>query len=604
MSATMPAASKSEKTFVKGGSFLIQTTAPADVFTPEDFTEEQLMIGKTTNDFIQNEVMPLLPQLEKQSQTQNFDLTVSLIRKAGELGLLAGDIPAKYEGLELDKVCSMLMAEGVGVSGGFSVSIGGHTGIGTWPITFFGTPEQKAKYLPKLGTGELLAAYALSEPGSGSDALGARTRAVLSEDGKHYILNGSKMWITNAGFADIFIVFCKIDGDKFSCFIVPRDSEGLSTGKEEDKMGIHSSSTRLLILENVKVPVENLLGQIGKGHFIAFNCLNMGRFKLGASCCGASKAIIKHAVKYSSERHQFGKPIASFGAIKHKLSEMLVQTFATESMAYRAAGLIDQRLTGVDADDVQEIMDGIEEYAIECSIMKVYGSEAMDFCADEAVQIFGGYGFSEEYPVARFYRDSRINRIFEGTNEINRLLIPGMLLKKAMKGELPLMQAVKKIMDEVMSLPSFGEDEEETLFSLENKLVENAKKAGLFVAGVAVQKYMQKLNDQQEILMAISDITMDIYAMESMLLRTLKQVSRIGEAKSRDMIDATRIYINDAIGRIEQNARRVLPSLAEGDDLRMYLSVLKRYTKYTPINTITLRQRLADRALETGGYMI
>ncbi len=604
MSATMPAASKSEKTFVKGGSFLIQTTAPADVFTPEDFTEEQLMIGKTTNDFIQNEVMPLLPQLEKQSQTQNFDLTVSLIRKAGELGLLAGDIPAKYEGLELDKVCSMLMAEGVGVSGGFSVSIGGHTGIGTWPITFFGTPEQKAKYLPKLGTGELLAAYALSEPGSGSDALGARTRAVLSEDGKHYILNGSKMWITNAGFADIFIVFCKIDGDKFSCFIVPRDSEGLSTGKEEDKMGIHSSSTRLLILENVKVPVENLLGQIGKGHFIAFNCLNMGRFKLGASCCGASKAIIKHAVKYSSERHQFGKPIASFGAIKHKLSEMLVQTFATESMAYRAAGLIDQRLTGVDADDVQEIMDGIEEYAIECSIMKVYGSEAMDFCADEAVQIFGGYGFSEEYPVARFYRDSRINRIFEGTNEINRLLIPGMLLKKAMKGELPLMQAVKKIMDEVMSLPSFGDDEEETLFSLENKLVENAKKAGLFVAGVAVQKYMQKLNDQQEILMAISDITMDIYAMESMLLRTLKQVSRIGEAKSRDMIDATRIYINDAIGRIEQNARRVLPSLAEGDDLRMYLSVLKRYTKYTPINTITLRQRLADRALETGGYMI
>lgn len=604
MSATMPAASKSEKTFVKGGSFLIQTTAPADVFTPEDFTEEQLMIGKTTNDFIQNEVMPLLPQLEKQSQTQNFDLTVSLIRKAGELGLLAGDIPAKYEGLELDKVCSMLMAEGVGVSGGFSVSIGGHTGIGTWPITFFGTPEQKAKYLPKLGTGELLAAYALSEPGSGSDALGARTRAVLSEDGKHYILNGSKMWITNAGFADIFIVFCKIDGDKFSCFIVPRDSEGLSTGKEEDKMGIHSSSTRLLILENVKVPVENLLGQIGKGHFIAFNCLNMGRFKLGASCCGASKAIIKHAVKYSSERHQFGKPIASFGAIKHKLSEMLVQTFATESMAYRAAGLIDQRLTGVDADDVQEIMDGIEEYAIECSIMKVYGSEAMDFCADEAVQIFGGYGFSEEYPVARFYRDSRINRIFEGTNEINRLLIPGMLLKKAMKGELPLMQAVKKIMDEVMSLPSFGDEEEETLFSLENKLVENAKKAGLFVAGVAVQKYMQKLNDQQEILMAISDITMDIYAMESMLLRTLKQVSRIGEAKSRDMIDATRIYINDAIGRIEQNARRVLPSLAEGDDLRMYLSVLKRYTKYTPINTITLRQRLADRALETGGYMI
>lgn len=604
MSATMPAASKSEKTFVKGGSFLIQTTAPADVFTPEDFTEEQLMIGKTTNDFIQNEVLPLLPQLEKQSQTQNFDLTVSLIRKAGELGLLAGDIPAKYEGLELDKVCSMLMAEGVGVSGGFSVSIGGHTGIGTWPITFFGTPEQKAKYLPKLGTGELLAAYALSEPGSGSDALGARTRAVLSEDGKHYILNGSKMWITNAGFADIFIVFCKIDGDKFSCFIVPRDSEGLSTGKEEDKMGIHSSSTRLLILENVKVPSENLLGEIGKGHFIAFNCLNMGRFKLGASCCGASKAIIKHAVKYSSERHQFGKPIASFGAIKHKLSEMLVQTFATESMAYRAAGLIDQRLTGVDADDVKDIMDGIEEYAIECSIMKVYGSEAMDFCADEAVQIFGGYGFSEEYPVARFYRDSRINRIFEGTNEINRLLIPGMLLKKAMKGELPIMQAVKKIMEEVMSLPSFGDDEEETLFSLENKLVENAKKAGLFVAGVAVQKYMQKLNDQQEILMAISDITMDIYAMESMLLRTLKQVSRIGEAKSRDMIDATRIYINDAIGRIEQNARRVLPSLAEGDDLRMYLSVLKRYTKYTPINTITLRQRLADRALETGGYMI
>jgi alkylation response protein AidB-like acyl-CoA dehydrogenase len=603
MSAVKPA-QNANSTHIKGGSFLIETVSPSEVFTPEDFNEEQRMIAQTTADFVNNEVIPRMHQLESQYKTGDFSLTVELLHKAAELGLLAADIPAKYDGLELDKVSQMLMSEYVSRTGGFSVSLGGHTGIGTWPITFFGTPEQKAKYLPDLGAGKLLAAYALSEPGSGSDALGARTKAVLNEEGTHYILNGTKMWITNAGFADIFIVFCKVDGDKFTAFIVNKDFPGLSTGKEEDKMGIHSSSTRMLILENVPVPKENLLGEIGKGHLIAFNCLNLGRYKLGGGVVGGAKVVLEHSSKYSQERKQFDKPLASFGAIKHKLAEMSVRIYATESMSYRSAGLINDILSGLDADDTDKIMKGIEEYAIECSIMKVYGSEMLGFVADEGVQIYGGYGYSEEYPVAQAYRDARINRIFEGTNEINRLLIPGMLLKRGMKGELPVMQAVQKVVEELLAGPSFDEDFDDSLLTAERKAIVNAKKVALLVAGSAVQKFGQKLNDEQEVLMAFSDIAMDVYAMESCYLRALKAVERSGEDKSRDLLDATQVFINDAVGRIELTAKRIMPVLAEGDTLRIQLAAVKRFTKFDPIDTVTLRRRIADRVIETNGYPV
>lgn len=603
MSAVKPA-QDAASAHIKGGSFLIETISPSEVFTPEDFNEEQRMIAQTTADFVNNEVLPKMHQLENQYKSGDFGLTVELLHKAAELGLLAADIPAKYDGLELDKVCQMLMSEYVSRTGGFSVSLGGHTGIGTWPITFFGTPEQKAKYLPDLGAGKLLAAYALSEPGSGSDALGARTKAVLNEEGTHYILNGTKMWITNAGFADIFIVFCKVDGDKFSAFIVHKDMPGFSTGKEEDKMGIHSSSTRMLILENVAVPKENLLGEIGKGHLIAFNCLNLGRYKLGGGVVGGAKLVLEHSAKYSQERKQFDKPLASFGAIKHKLAEMSVRIYATESMSYRSAGLINDILEGLEADDTDKIMKGIEEYAIECSIMKVYGSEMLGYVADEGVQIYGGYGYSEEYPVAQAYRDARINRIFEGTNEINRLLIPGMLLKRGMKGELPVMQAVQKVVEELLAGPSFDEDFDDSLLTAERKAIINAKKVALLVAGSSVQKFGQKLNDEQEVLMAFSDIAMDVFAMESCYLRALKAVERSGEEKSRDLLDATQVFINDAVGRIELTAKRIMPVLAEGDTLRIQLAAVKRFTKFDPIDTVALRRRIADRVLEVNGYPV
>jgi Acyl-CoA dehydrogenases len=604
MSSARPAL-ETQAAYPKGGSFLLEMVSPHEVFTPEDLNEEQRMVAKTTADFINNEVLPRMEELENQYKTGDFSLTVSLLRKAAEIGLLAGDIPAKYGGLELDKVCQMLVSEVISRSGGFSVSMGGHTGIGTWPITYFGTPEQKAYYLPKLGSGEWLAAYALSEPGSGSDALGARTKAVLNEAGTHYILNGTKMWISNAGFADIFIVFCKVDGEKFSAFIVHRDYPGVSTGKEENKMGIHSSSTRQLILENVPVPKENLLGEIGKGHLIAFNCLNLGRYKLGGGVVGGAKSILEHTTKYAMERKQFGRPIGSFGAIKHKIGEMVTRIYATESMSYRTAGLIHNILAGVDADDAARILKGIEEYAIECSIMKVYGSEMLDYVADEAVQTFGGYGYSEEYPVARAYRDARINRIFEGTNEINRLLIPGMLFKRGMRGELPIVQATQQVLDELLAGPSFDTGDNETPLSKERKAIVDAKKIALLIAGVAVQKYGQKLNEEQEVLMAFSDIAMDVFAMESSYLRALKlHQARPNEITTQDALAATQVFINDAVGRIELTARRILPTLSEGDNLRVQLAAVKRFSKYEPIDTVRLRRYLADRAFEVRGYPV
>lgn len=584
---------------VKGGSFLIDEKKPSEVFTPEDFSEEQRAIAKTTRDFIMGEVYPNRNEIEN----KNMDVLTSLLRKAGEIGLLSFDIPEKYEGLGLDKVCSMLVAENLAPGGGsFAVSHGGHTGIGTWPIIYFGSEAQKKHYLPKLATGELLAAYALTEPHSGSDALAAKTRAVLSEDGKYYTLNGTKMWITNAGFADVFITFAKVDGEKFSGFIVEKTFPGVSTGGEEHKMGIKGSSTRTLELNDAKIPVENLLGEIGKGHLIAFNVLNMGRFKLGAGCVGGAKAALKDAIAYANERHQFNKPISSFGAIKQKLAEMAIRCYAVESAVYRTAGLIDQALEGVDADDNAGILKGIEEFAIECSAMKVYGTEMLDFVVDEMVQVYGGYGYSEEYPAAVAYRDSRINRIFEGTNEINRLLIPGMLLKKAMKGELPIMAAAKQLMEELLSFPSMDEDEDGVLAE-EQKLVRNAKKVVLMVAGAAAQKYMQAISDQQELLMGVANIIMETYAMESALLRTLKYVAANSEEKADLRIEATRTFISDAMDRIEITARPLLAAVAEGDMLRTQIAALKRFTRHTAYNTIQSRQRIANAMIESGKYL-
>jgi alkylation response protein AidB-like acyl-CoA dehydrogenase len=595
MSATAP---KKNTPLVKGGSFLIEERQPVEIFTSEDFTEEQRMIGRTTQEFIQGEVLPQREELEH----KNYALNVELLRKAGALGLLAVDIPEKYEGMGLDKVCSLLVSENLTGDASFSVTHGGHSGIGTWPIIYFGTEEQKNRYLPKLATGELIAAYALTEPGSGSDALAAKTRAVLSEDGKYYILNGTKMWITNAGFADVFITFAKIDGDKFSCFIVERKFPGVSHGREEKKMGIRGSSTCTVELNDARIPVENLLGEIGKGHIIAFNVLNMGRLKIGAGAVGGSKIIIKQAIAYANDRIQFNRPISSFGAIKQKFAEIAIRAYAVESMTYRTAGMIDRRLEGVDPDDSATIMKGIEEYAIECSILKVYGSEVLGYATDEMVQIYGGYGYSEEYPAERAYRDARINRIFEGTNEINRMLIPGMLLKRAMKGDLPITKAVQQLMEELLSFPS-SEEESDTVLAEEAKLVRNAKKVALMLAGAAAQKYGTKLNDQQELLLGVANIIMEIYAMESTLLRTLKYIQANGEAKAQLHIEATRTFINDAVDRVEVFARPMLAALAEGDNLRMQLAALKRFTKHTPYNTIQSRQAIADAIIEQRRYV-
>jgi alkylation response protein AidB-like acyl-CoA dehydrogenase len=582
---------------MKGGGFLLEEVQPEDTFAPEDFSEEQRMIAQTVEDFMDQEVIPLIPRIEK----KELQITVDLLRKAGELGLCGVEVPEKYGGLGLDKTSAMLVVEKMTKYGSFAVSFGGHTGIGTLPIVYFGTEEQKKKYLPKFVTAELISAYALSEAGSGSDALAARTTAVLSPDGKEYILNGTKMWITNAGFADVFITFAKIDGDKFSCFIVEKDFPGVSTGAEEKKMGIRGSSTRTLILEDARVPAENLLGEAGKGHQIAFNILNIGRFKLGAAAIGGAINCIHHTVKYANERHQFGRPIGSFGAIKHKLAQMAVLTYAGESMVYRTAGLLDAALSRVDLANPKEALKAIEEYAIECATIKVLTSEYLDYVVDESVQTYGGYGYSEEYPAEIAYRDARINRIFEGTNEINRLLIPGMLLKRAMKGQLPLLQASQKLQEEVLAMPSM-EEGEESLFAREQTIVKNLKKIALMAAGLAVQKYMMALEEQQEILCHISDIVMLTWAAESALLRTEKLVASRGEEKARDYITMTKIYCNDAIGKAEHHAKEILAAVSDGDMLRTNLAALRRFIKFAPLNTIELRQQIADTMLAAGKY--
>jgi alkylation response protein AidB-like acyl-CoA dehydrogenase len=584
-----------EKRIVPGGSFLIEDNTPETVFTPEDFSEEHEMIAQTTREIIDNEVRPQLDQLEK----HDWKLSRELLVKCADQGLLGAGIPEAYGGLGLDQTSGVIISENLGRAASFAVTFGAQTSIGMLPILYFGSEETKQKYLPRIATGELVSAYALTEAGSGSDALGAKATAKLSEDGTHYILNGEKMFITNGGFADIFVVFAKVDGDKFSGFVVER-GPGVTNGEDEHKMGIKGSSTTSLILSDAKVPVENLLGEVGKGAKIAFNILNIGRFKLGASCSGGCKLMVHDAVRYANERHQFGVPISSFGAIKHKLAEMAIRTWVTEAMTYRTVGLIERAAEG--ATNANEKLQAIEEYAVECSIIKVAGSETCDYVADEMVQVYGGYGYSAAYPAERAYRDSRINRIFEGTNEINRLLIPGMLLKRALGGKLALLPAAKKLMDEVLSPSMPGFDEDEGVLEGEMKLARNAKKVALMVAANAAQKYMAKLEDQQEILMGIADIVIDAFGMESAILRAQKIAAHQGEEAAARFIDMARVYCNDAVERIDAHAKNTLAAMAEGDELRTLLAALRRFTKLTPINTIAARQRIAEVMIKGNRY--
>jgi alkylation response protein AidB-like acyl-CoA dehydrogenase len=590
----MPAVAE-ERNVIVGGSFLIEERTPAEVFTPEDFTEEHRMIAETTRQFVDSEVNPRIAELEK----HDWDLSRELIHKAADLGIIGANIPEEFGGLGLDQTSGALIGENLGRSASFATNLGAQAGIGTLPIVYFGTEAAKRKYLPRIAAGELVTAYALTEAGSGSDALAAKATARLSPDGTQYILNGEKMWITNAGFADLFVVFAKVDGDKFSGFIVEK-GPGLTTGGEEHKMGIKGSSTCALILSDVKTPVENLLGEVGKGHKIAFNILNIGRFKLGAMCSGGMKLATRESVRYANERHQFGKPISSFGAIKAKLAEMAIRTWVGETMIYRTVGLIESAIAGAVGLDGR--LRAIEEYAAECSIIKVALSEYCDFVVDEMVQIYGGYGYSADYPAERAYRDSRINRIFEGTNEINRMLIPGMLMKRALSGKLALLPAAQGLMDEVLSpsMPSF--DEDEGVLAAEEKLARNAKKVALMTLGTAAQKYMMALADQQEILMGVADIIMDAYAMESAILRTQKLSAAQGDEATARYVDITRVFCNDAVERIEAKAKNTLAAMAEGDELRTLLAALRRFTKLIPMNTIAARQRIADVLIKANRY--
>lgn len=585
------------KQVVKGGSFILEDHLPEEVFTPEDLTDEHRMIRQTAREFMEKEVLPRDEEIEAKDLT----LTVELLRKAAELGLLSVDIPEKYGGMGLDKVSSLIVSEETARQASFTSSVGGHTTIGTLPIVYFGNEEQKRRYLPRLATAELLGAYALSEAGSGSDALGAKTKAVLSADGKYYLLTGQKMWITNAGFADVITVFAKVDGDKFTAFLVERNFPGVSIGKEEHKMGINGSSTCAINLEEARVPVENVLGEIGKGHKIAFNILNMGRLKLGIGAVAGSKNLTTLATAYANERHQFGVPISSFGLIKHKLAEMAIRAYMGECMVYRTVGMIEEALKTVDRDNSEEVLRAIEEYAVECSIIKVAGTETLSYCADESVQVFGGNGYSKDYPVERAYRDARINRIFEGTNEINRLIISGQLLRKAVKGELAIFQRARKLMGEVLD-PALVSEAADGVFGSEKAAVGNAKKVIVAVLGAAAQKYRDKVQEEQEVLAAASDMIMEVYAAESGILRTEKLISGRGEAQCAIQIDAVRTFTNDAIQRIEQSAKRALAALSEGDELRTMLAVLKRLTRFTPINTIAARRRIAGSLIEAARY--
>ncbi|SES16999.1 acyl-CoA dehydrogenase family protein [Psychrobacillus sp. OK032] len=589
------------KEVIKGGSFLVEDIEASRIFTPEDFTDEQKMIAKTAEDYVTNEVLPVVEKLEH----HEFEHSVRLLKSAGDLGLLAADIPEEYGGIALDKISSALIAEKLSVAGGFSITHGAHVGIGTLPIVLFGNEEQKQKHLPNSASGDKIFAYALTEPGSGSDALGAKTTAKLNAEGTHYILNGEKQWITNAGFADVFVVYAKVDGEHFTAFIVEREFTGVSVGAEEKKMGIKSSSTRTLILQDAQVPVENLLGEIGRGHVIAFNILNIGRYKLGVGTVGGSKRALELAISYSNQRQQFKTPISSFNLTKQKLATMASKLYATESLIYRTVGYFEERmsrLSEAEQKDGKAIAASIAEYAIECSINKVVGSEVLDYIADEAVQLHGGYGFMQEYEVERIYRDSRINRIFEGTNEINRLIVPGTFLKKAMKGELPLLQKAQSLQEELlMMMPEEVGDEP---LAQEKLLVANAKKIGLLVAGLAAQRFGTKLEAEQEVLVNIADIANNLFAMESAVLRTEKAIARDGVEKANQKLLYTQIFCQEAFEEIEKDAKETLIASIEGDTLRMMLSALRKLTRYTPYNVITKKREASVKLIDAEKYVV
>lgn len=598
MSATL-----AQSEVLKGGAYIVQDSLPESVFIPEDLSEDQLLFKQSAREFLEQEVYPINTQIEKQAD----GVTVELMKKMGDLGLLGAHMPQEYGGLELDTNTNTVISDAMGPAGSILVSFAAHTGIGMLPILYFGTEAQKNKYLPGMITGELKASYCLTEPGSGSDALNAKSRADLSADGTHYVLNGQKMWITNAGFADIFIVFAKINGEQFTGFIVERDSPGLTLGAEEDKMGIKGSSTRQVFFEQVKVPVENVLGEIGKGHLIAFNALNIGRYKLGVMSIGGAKEVISMATRYANERVQFGQPIGSYGAIQYKLAEMTIRAFAGESVAYRISQKMQDTKEASSAEGKPyglAMLEAAEEYAIECSILKVYGSELIDYCVDENVQIHGGIGFSEEYPAARAYRDSRINRIYEGTNEINRMLLVDQLLKRAMKGHIDLINPAWAVQKELSAMPSM--EKQEGPYAEETKALSDFKKIFLMTAGGAVKMQMDgKLNlkDEQEVLMNCADMMIDIYAAESMLLRIQKLSERAEKARPQAIYDAIlQVYFHDATARMNKYATDALASYADGDLLKTFLMGLKRFTKYPPVNVKQKRRMIAEALREANGW--
>lgn len=585
-----------------GGEWLIQPGNVNDTFTPEDFSEEQSMIHDMCMQFLETEVLPIMNRIDNKEP----GLMASLLTKAGEQGLLSTSIPESYGGMGKDFVTTTLLTEALGAGYSFSVALSAHTGIGTLPILYFGTEEQKRKYIPKLASGEWKASYGLTEPGSGSDALGAKTTATLSADGKYYLLNGQKVWITNGGFADVYTVFAKIDGDKFTAFIIERGAEGFTQGAEEHKMGIHGSSTVQLYFQDCKVPVENVLGEIGRGHIIAFNILNIGRLKLAAAVIGGAKLALADSIEYAKTREQFKTPIANFGAIKHKLAQMAIEIYATESALYRTSNWIAEKEAELLASGKpfnEALLGAAEEYAIECAMLKVKGSEALDFVVDEGVQIHGGNGFSDEYNISRGYRDSRINRIFEGTNEINRLLTVDMMLKRAMKGRLNLMGPAMEVQKELMSIPDFG-NEEGGQFDKELKAIANFKKAILMVAGAAVQKLMNKLTDEQEIIMNIADMAIQTFTAESLLIRVIRNTGKV-DARKQALTEAImRVYITDAADKINKYGKDAINAFAEGDEQKMMLLGLKRFTKAEPYNTKAARRLVADYLIETGSYKI
>ena len=574
-----------------GGGFLLGESKPDNVFTPEDFSEEHQLIREMTRQFVESEVVPRVEEIE----SKDWEATKSLLRGCGDLGLLGIEVPEKYGGENLDKVSAMIVMEQLGRVGSFAVSYGGQAGIGTLPIVYFGSEEQKLKYLPRFTKGDMFTSYALSEASSGSDALSARASAALSEDGKHWVLNGEKMWITNASFADVFITFAQVDGDKFSCFIVERNDPGVSTGAEEQKMGLLGSSTTTVILDNAHVPVGNLLGEIGKGHHVAFNILNTGRAKLGANAVGGSKTALNDAISYANQRMAFGQPIAGFGAIQHKLAEMAIRTWVTEAMVYRTAGMMDQGLEEVDVDQPAQVMRAIEEYAVECSILKVFGTEVLDYVVDEAVQIHGGYGYSKEYAVERYYRDARVNRIFEGTNEINRMLIPVMLLKRSGSGRLPLMEAGERAVRTVLSGSSdqkpFGRGDRQGAPA-------KARLASLFVATTVAQKYGNRIREEQEVLMHLSDMLMETYAIDSAVVRLSKL------AGSSLHADVVQTFAADATERIESSARQALGAVVDPQELPGQLAAIHQLLALTPTDTVSARRRIARTLTEEGRYCL